>query len=295
MFVDQEKRRKTKQMFVDGVDVRTPKVEISRLTPEDAKEFLDKIKPLQYVALARVIDPLIEAVVSEPLVLKRGSGTFFELHKAATDRFTDAIVALRDTDEYIEAEEYPKMIGEINPQKHSELFTQLQGGAWTATNTMLGLLKDIPAIIEHHAGSLDLTTDDMAKIASNSKRLAWNNATMSGPRLMALQHAVFLDYWTDKAYGEDNIEKVENYQLTRSADGAIQSVSYKDLSEIVVPKGYRGRDEGPLKQDIALKDVKDTMGVTIGCPVTLVKGRMEDLWEWYTEAIRQSGCWTSDE
>lgn len=295
MFVDPEKRRKTKQLLAEGADVGIPKVDIDRLTPEEAQEFLDKIKPLQYVALARVIDPMIRAVVNEPLIVDKVPATFDDVYKAATDRFNDAISGLRDTDEYREADEYPKIISEINPYRHAELFTQLMGGAGTASHTMLGLLRDMPEIIEHHDGLGDLTVDGMTRIAKNSKRLAWNNATMSSQKLAALQYAVFLDLWTDEGYGVGRTEKLDSYHVVRDDDGKVHSISYSDLPEVVVPKDYRYREEGPLRQDTPLKDINDGSSVIIGCPITLVKGCMEDLWEWYAEAVRQNGCWVSGE
>ncbi|MBI3494848.1 hypothetical protein HY004_02605, partial [Candidatus Saccharibacteria bacterium] len=65
---------------------------------------------------------------------------------------------------------------------------------------------------------------------------------------------------------------------------------------IMIPEGYEHR--GPYaspEEDTPLKDLDFSGREAIGCPITLLKGRMEDLWFWYAEAVRQNGCWVSGE
>lgn len=303
MLVDPEMRGIAKKFFKQEVDVSLPEqFDVGTLSDDEIKEFFRKIKPVQYVAMARVIDPLVEIVTSTPLVPK--TPNFKGLYNESQDCFSDAINEVEGSTVFQEAAEYPKMFAKLDPNKHMRLHNQLEGGAGTAANTMLGLMQELPGIIAHLAPGENLSIQDLHGIIKRSKRLAWRNAMMIPDRMSALQDTLFLDHWIDDEpnvimhhFETNRIEQhASEYSLVRNGDGSIHSVDYVDVDNIMIPEGYEHR--GPYaspEEDTPLKDLDFSGREAIGCPITLLKGRMEDLWFWYAEAVRQNGCLVNGE
>lgn len=294
MLINPEMRRQAKQLLRDDTEVGLANVAPEIPSDKRVQEFLKEIKPYQYAAHARVIDPLIERVVATPLALTGGRArNFGNLRAEAQFAFLEHIVYLEDSENeaFIEAAEYTRMIGQLVPGTHTDLAMQLHAGAGSAASTMMNLLEDLPDIIEFHSPYADLSIKELARIAQNSGRLAWRMAGMTSDQMVAIRESSPLTDEIPEDATIDAAEKMKCFKIVHNSDGTINSVDFEDLDNLPVFAGFKYRDFDRISEGTPLKDINFHDIGAVGCPITLLQGRMTQLWQWHLQAVVDNHLW----
>lgn len=295
MLINPEMRRQAKQLVPDDIEISLASV--SPEIPQDGEiqEFLKEIKPYQYAAHARVIDPLIERVVAIPLTLTGGRPrNFGNLRAEAQFAFWEHILHLENSgnEAFIEAAEYTRMVGQfVVPGTHTDLAMQLHAGAGSAASTMMNLLEDLPGIIEFHEPSADLSIKELSRIAQNSGRLAWRMAGMTSDQMVAIREASPLTDEIPEDATIDIADKMKCFKLIHNPDGTIHSIDFEDLENLPISAGFEYRDFDPISEETSLKDINFHDIGAVGCPITLLQGRMTQLWQWQLQAVVDNRLW----
>lgn len=293
MLVNPELRKKAQRLVRENTEVSLVNVAPEHPSDEEIQEFLKEIKPYQYAAHARVIDPLIERVVAIPLTLKDGrSHNFGNLRAEAQFAFWGHILHLENSgnEAFIEAAEYTSMIGKLNGT-YTDLAMQLHAGAGSAASTMMNLLEDMPGIIEFHEPSADLSTKELSRIAQNSGRLAWRMAGMTSDQMVAIREASPLTDEIPEDATIDIADKMKCFKLIHNPDGTIHSIDFEDLENLPISAGFEYRDFDPISEATSLKDIDFHNIGAVGCPITLLQGRMTQLWQWQLQAVVDNRLW----
>lgn len=285
MSVNQEVRNNTKELL-KGAPGNIPQP-FGLDTYEEVQAFLKELKPLQYVALARVISPIVARVTAHTIERVEN---FDELYSQMYNLFSEAIEKEKGSDAYEEAAQYPRIIGVLDPSRYGDLEPQLWGGVGTATSTMLGVLERLPDILAHHKPERVLDTETLENVARNSGRLIWRHAMMSTDQMMAVRDIMPYN-WFEEEDKDLFGERLDEFVVMSDSDGNIQSVDFEDLGSLVLPKGFVHRGDNPLEHDTLLKDFVLHDRPIIGCPITLLSASMKQLWQWNVDAVVQSHLW----
>lgn len=298
MLVNREARHHAKKLLRTGAEIALPQERPPLEDTEAIQAFLEEIRPFQYVALAGAINEMLKYALATPLVetlplldneadqygFKR-KDKFSKLFRASQAHLTTSIDMTKHTNAYQEAAEYPRLIGRLDPTRFIDLDLQLMAGASTAGNRLLEILKYFPAIINHVAPGADISWEDQLTVARQSTRLPWRRAAMSVDHMMALDEVLFQASKQDGSpWYEEGEPDVKDFKAVWRAD-KLHSIDFIDIDGILIPKGYTPRLSDPLPQDTLLENVPSRHPKTIGCPITLLGKRMEELWYWYIDGV----------
>lgn len=266
----------------------------------DVPAALEQIKPLHYAKLAQTIDLILGDMIDKrPKRPPDGfmQSDFFDyddnpwskLRSNTIKTVHETASRIRGKQPYKEAAAINKVIGTLDGNRFISLESQLMAGADTAASSMLTILRSIPSLVRFHG----LDDDELAleQLARRSHGLALRLAMTCVNRMVAAQTILSGDEQRKTWSSIDHDLVPTHFKVVEEADvPALRYVSFLDLS---VPAGY---NNGPNYEEIPeatrLGDLECYQSVTIGCPVTLLKGRMQELWHWYIDVVKQKELWS---
>jgi hypothetical protein len=261
-------------------------------TEEEITAVLDELKPKQYTQLATVIAMLLDDMLQLPPPAKRRpidtpyktSDPWDHLKSDISDRTFEGIMNICLTPEYTETAETTRFIGTLNPGRHHDLALQLHAGMMTATISMLSVLRNLPDMIALHASApQDI---DLERTARQSMGIPMRYAMTCVSRMMAARRVVALDE-------DEKILDPNRFELRMHNDNTA-SLRFVEFAGIEVPAGYKERYAQPgLSEATTVGELACHSSVIIGCPITLLKGRMQELWNWQIDLVLQRDIWHS--
>lgn len=268
-----------------------PDIHTSR-SEEEVTAILDEMKPKQYAQLAKVIDMLLSDLLQKPSPsgdepafgpTRKTDDPWEHLRRDILNSTFQSIVDISDTREYKDASETTWFIGVLDMTRHRDLALQLHAGMNTASGNMLSLIRNIPELVAAHApASADL---DIVEVARNSKGLSWPFAMTCVNRMMAARSVI--------ADGdpEEKVLDPDHFRIQMHDDGTA-SIKLVDFAGIEIPEGYKTRSWKPgLSEATTVGELACHQAITIGCPITLLKGRMEELWNWHIDLVLERRLW----
>lgn len=267
------------------------------LTPDtpEALSFIDSFKPEHFASLALVIDAMFDHVIE-----RKQSGLYSQIEDYSSWRslannwrqyFLGAADSVEYTDIYRNADAFALKTGTFNTRRHIALSTKMNGGIGTGIITTLTLLRNIPHISKHHAEQgEDIGFGDVARhpqSVSLLRRLAKLSINQAMAAQTALEGADQASSWSDI----DHVLEPEHFVLHRYPDGS-KSLGYADFANLNVPAGYTPHEPIPkLTEQTRVTDVPSEQAATIGCPVTLLQGRLSEMWDWGIDLVEANQLW----
>ncbi len=195
------------------------------------------------------------------------------------------------TESAAEVENINLLIGRLNSDRRIDLKLQLLAGADTAAINMLVLLKNLPRIIEFHIPGYG--ANNMAETAQRSVGLSWRLALTCVNRLMAAQAALGgNDEWVTWAGLDVDLDPI-HFKVSEAADG-VATVQYAGFNKLEVPTGYHAMLSDPLPRATKIGDIACRRPNIIGCPITLLPGRTQELWASHVDVVERQGLWQTD-
>jgi hypothetical protein len=303
MFVDAEKRSQS-LAYLKEANLGPSAIEYDELPtdPTEISLLIDHLKPRHFAELAIVTGQLVDEVVKVPLSSRYSTdslitmnGPFGELRRLALGSFNDGIEQVKDSPAFLQAAEYTKLIGELDPNRFIDLELQLYAGIDTATSTMLTLLRQLPKIISHHTHETPTTQADVTKIARRSVSLPWQLAMMSVEQMMAAQD-MLTDDKRSRSWGSQYVVLDPDKFKPTWKDNEIVSIQFDDLGGLNIPTGYSPLDfMEPLEESIRLSEYSIQQISTVGCPITLLPQRVNGLWGWFIEGVEEKNLWAQQQ
>ncbi len=108
---------------------------------------------------------------------------------------------------------------------------------------------------------------------------------MGVDHMMALDSVLFKPKKEEGSpWYEEGEPDVKDFKAVWRAD-KLHSIDFMNIDGILIPKDYKSRFSDPLPQNTPLQDVPSHHPKTIGCPITLLGKRMEELWYWYIDGV----------
>jgi hypothetical protein len=261
------------------------------------EDYLDALKPLHYAALAKVINHLVEeiSVVGLVDVHSRYSNEFDDpfnkLRSDAFGVFRRCHRAIATTPAYEQAGEYPRVIGKLDSNRFIDLGSQLLAGWSTATSFMLTTLANFPAIIDTFSQEATYSKTELVQIARRSVGLSWQMAMLCVNQLMAAREVLGDELPHTPWSVEQTVFEVSHLEATYK-EGRVFSVKFKDLENMEIPAGFSPHESVPeITERTLLKDIPCNQARTIGCPITLLPGQLNKLWNWFIDALDQRDAW----
>ncbi|HVI60833.1 MAG TPA: hypothetical protein VM535_01610 [Candidatus Saccharimonadales bacterium] len=265
----------------------------------EALAYVDSFKEAHFAALAHVTDLML----SRALEARRPGDSF---HPAVTQKPVDGWTKLADswrrdlraasqsiksTRAYDVADRFAQVTGRLNTRRHISLETKLEGGAGTAIITSLTMLRNLPHIIRHHARP-DESLDSGAvarhpRSAGLIRRLAKQSINQTLAAQTALEGRSQATSWGNLSH----VLQPDRFSLHRYDDDSA-SLAYADFDGLTVPAGYRPHEPfAPVRETTRTKDIPSEQSKTVGCPVTLLQGRLAEIWHWGIDMVEANGLW----
>lgn len=279
-----------------------PMPNIDRDSPE-AVAFTSELKIPQYVSIALSVDKMFEHMQSErsqrePYGLSQAKtqhpGAWRQFSADFEETFRQSIDAIRDTDEYRSADEFTKLTSHLLSNRHHSFGEQLKSGSKTAVISIAGLLQNLPAIARHHAN--DLADSEVEEIARNSTQLIRPLAKTCMNRMFVGQKIMIDDLSTSTAaWNLDPVATDINpkfFKLQKTDQG--KSLVIDGFQEIPAPKSFYPRPfDRMVEKGTKISEIPCSRKITIGCPITLLNGRLAELWGWSVDIVAQKELWQS--
>lgn len=297
MFVDRESRAQS-LAYLRGTE-SMPTLLLPGEMPEpdspEALEYLDSIKTLHYARLAQVIDVAVcrslDKRADRPpdglLTLEWVDDPFWLLDLDFLQTLGTDIYAIRETAEFQEAEKITRLIGALDTHRFNDLAEQLRTGSGTAVTLMMITLRNLPNIIRAHAPAAEA---DYREVAEASFGLIRQPAMLSINQLMGSRSALMNRIDAGWSVVSSALDPA-NFKVLVD-NGRVRAVRYKNLGDLVVPAGDQlDPYEDPIEEDTPLRNIKPHQKTTIGCPITLLEGRLRELWQWAIEAVELRDIW----
>jgi hypothetical protein len=270
----------------------------------EALNFLGGIKEAHYASMAITIELLFDKVMAkrsdeppyglpedQPLYVKRVgwekvAGDFRSL-------FLSARSEIKETPAYKNTERFTKLIGTLDGDRYINLLWQIDGGINTGMGSILTLLRNAPNIIDSHDPSNDLSPGDVMR-HPQSKSLLKRLASVSINQMMAAQSALAGES-EHQSWGRiDQVLDPSHFQLRYYDDGS-KSLGYGDFNSLTVPSGFTPHHTvPPVDQETLVTDIPNHQPKIVGCPVTLLKGRMAELLDWSIDVVEAEDLWDED-
>lgn len=266
---------------------------------ENAGQALELLKPLHYAKLAQTIGLLLDDMQAKRterpptgfLASEYEKPTLW-LQLASDIRATvyDSIAGIEGSQVFEETSSVSRYIGLIDENRYISLKVQLMAGMDTASNTMLTLLRNFPAIARYH--NLPQERVALTAAARGSTGLPLRLAMTCVNRMMAAQAALTSreaghEGWSDI----DSVLEPGHFKTATGADGSA-GMRYVDFLGLEVAPGYTvGPERPPVSRQTKVGEIACYQTVTIGCPITLLQGRMQELWSWYIDAVDSKNLW----
>lgn len=255
----------------------------------EAEELFVDLRPPRFAAIAKVVDLTLgvaferyenngldsmgSAAISADKWIEPRSNLKYHLRRS--------LLSVSDTEPFRYLHRVNDFMGHLSDRFYIAPPLQIRTGIDTATETNLGLLKLFPDLIGYH--SPDTPRDQWSEIAKNSSNMSYSLSRRSVESMMAGRQVVVEQPDPDKF-------------KPLFKDGNLVGFTFYNLDGQVVPKGYRPvRHVKPLDSPTTIGEVASITKTVIGCPITLLNGRLRQLWEWMTEIIDESGAWDQKE
>lgn len=294
----QTPRAKSKELLKTKEYPATPIIDPG-WSHEEREAALEAIKPLHYARLAEVID-----LVFTDMKKKKANNppTGFVKAKYTPDNPTpwqqlrsdsiasvhESIKAVDSSPQFRETAAINRFIGTLDPNRFINLEMQLIAGMDTAASSMLTILQNIPDIIAHHDSEY---IGQEAAIARNSIVLPMRLAMTCVDRMMAAQTALAGNE-QHKSWANFDRELISNHFKLQPQKDGLPRLTYENFSGLIIPKGYeKGPDHKPIARATKIGELACYQATIIGCPFTLLAGRMEELWNWYIDVVESQALW----
>lgn len=203
--------------------------------------------------------------------------------------------AIRETRAYRQAKAYRQVVAALASNRWIELDDQLEAGINTGVGSTLSLLRNLPHIISYHwSGRQD--DQDVEAIARHpaSTILLRRLAKVSVNQMMAAESAIVGEVEHQSWTSLDTVMDPEHFKLQSYQDGSM-SLDYADFSRLEVPAGYTPhRSVKPVSEPTLAKNIKSNHSKVIGCPITLIQGKLRDLWDWGIDAVTERELWDKE-
>lgn len=258
-------------------------------TPQ-ARHIADQLKPVQYARLAVAADFLLNYTFSQiesrpPTgLLDNGfanNSPFLNLRDNVIYTFRRDIYECATSDEFLQAESVVKLVGRLDNNRFSDLKEQLQAGVHTAANTMLKFLSEIPDYMKQQ--QIDANLNTVASTARNSVKVPTELA------MLCVNQFLGVHYIMDEQR-ENGIETPTIVSKKRH-DGS-HSLQFNDLGSLVLKAGSKLHPAIPVSTaDQRIADINCHQERTIGCPVTLLPGKIHRLWNWFIDIAESENLW----
>lgn|GEM_PF-7103954 len=290
--------------------VAPPMPDLEPNSPE-ALAFLAELKEPHYASLAQTIDLLFDHVMaripSRPPdgLIKPRQGYFRklqsytpweELSEDFRATFTEAREVIQDTPTYKRTEAFTEIIGTLDPARYIDLAWQMFGGISTAVNSTVTLVKEAPRIVQYHNPDRGIEAVDSIMRHPASTILLRRMAKISINQMMAAQYALVTEPENSEHDANDQQLRPELFRVIRYRNGT-ESLDYADFSSLEVPSGYSPphisphHPVEPVDKPTLIGDIKSHQSITIGCPITLLTGRLAELIDWTIDvAERRNLC-----
>ncbi len=293
-------RAETLSLIRRGEQIPPPAMPELEPNSEEALDFLNSIEERHFAGLALVMDLQFEKVFESGNGLIEFDSDIVQhtgwqqLAASMKATFLEAEQAIKNTPEHKNARGFCRMIGLLNTYRHIDLSLQLGGGVSTGSSSTLTLLRNAPNIVNHHEPGC--TKEDVSTIVRHpqSSMLLRPLAKGSINKMMAAQSALVGEkehnYWSDI----DQVLDPSDYRLHRYADGSA-SLDYANFKGLKLPAGYVLHETVPvLSGSTLVSDIPDSKTKVIGCPITLLQGRLMQLLNWGADLVEERNLWDED-
>jgi hypothetical protein len=302
MSIDNEARNESLSYIRHESDLTfTPPNGLSEIRDKtEVNLYLDSLKPRHYAALALVIGELIDEAKKVDLstVHSRYSDelddSFSILQSDSIGVFRRSMRKVGVTDAYGQAKEYPRVIGALEPNRFTSLDMQLLAGWSTASSTMITTLARLPAIVGSLAPETKYPESELVSIARRSVGLSWQMARLCVNQLIAAREILDDRLPYNDLLSEDATIDTSCLDAVYRND-RIACLKFSDLGKFEIPTGFTPHDSiPPIEEVTLLEDMQCNQIRTIGCPITLLPGKLNILWNWYIDAVEKRRLWASD-
>lgn len=208
--------------------------------------------------------------------------------------FATASEDIKDTEQYVKAESYLHIFNELDRGQWLNMADQLYHGAGTGIGTVLTFQRNAPAIIRHHQP--DSSVKDYTAIMRHPSSLILprKQARLAINHMMAAQSALVGERERHDWGNIDRILNPEEFHV--AADKADRKLlTYADFDGLTVPRGYLLNYMIPrTKRATLASEIPTFRRKVIGCPITLLQGRLAQLFDWGLEAVEQENLWEEE-
>jgi hypothetical protein len=257
---------------------------------QEARDLARAFKPPRFAVIAESIDLMLEATFEKRQekdeigsldYLYKPEDKWNKIEKHFRDYFLAGIESIEQTEPFAYLDRVNKLMRYLDENSYITASTQIRRGTNTARKTNVSILQLIPGLIEHH--SPETPRDQWGKIAKNSSNLSYSLSRRSVESMVAGREVA-----------------VENPDPTKFKpifnDEKLVSFKFNHLDSQVVPIGYTPlKYLTPLDSPTTVGEIASTTRTVIGCPITLLSGRLRQLWEWMAETVDESGVWGKEE
>jgi hypothetical protein len=265
----------------------------------EALEFIEGLKSVRFANLAQTIGLMLDTVfeqtpAKQPDGLMRSSYQHddFWLQLSADTQLTfyQAQKRIIGDPAYGASKQFSRLTGTMHPHRHIHIDMQLMAGTGTSISTMLTLLRNLPQVVDYHAPYFPKA--ELGDIARRSTNLPRKLAKICVNQMMAAQHSLSVE--SDEEVNWSGINTVldpNQFDIQYLANGE-RSITYKSLPDMTVPEGYSPHSSvDPVEEETRVEDITCSDSVIIGCPITLLEGKLPKLWDMYINAVEQRGLW----
>ena len=258
-------------------------------------ENIEASKPKRYAALAATIGVLLTetldqrahrppvGLVSYPV---EHEGPWQHLQAWFSHTLRSDIKNIRGSTAYQYNEMLSLRAGYLDPSARIRLDRQLEAGIITASSTIFSLLRDFPEMVHYHEPKF--TPTEVGHIARHSLNIPTKLARLSINGMLAARAAIAMQPHDDLF---DKIHDPTKFTAVHS-QGKLTALKLEDVENLPLSADtsiHREIDSlGPFNK---VGDVPDVNLPVIGCPITLLPGMLNKLWQWSIDIVEQRKLW----
>lgn len=279
-------------------------------TPE-AFAYLEDIKPLRFANLAQTMSIMLEHTQQQRahrppdgLLKQKASSEWFQLagkQNPWVKTYLDfigttklSVAAISTSESYAQTEQFTHIVSFLNPKRKIAAHEQLMAGNKTASITMLTLLGNLPGIIEYHA-DMQPSPEATAVIARESISLPRQLAKLTIGQLLVAEAGLAVDDLPPaEKHWEELVAQLDPARFVlRALPEGKRALAYADLQNIeTVSLPIIGQPRPRVQK---VKETDDPLNrPKIGCPITLLQGHLQKLWDWHIDVTVQRNLWNYD-
>lgn len=286
-----------------GQEIQAPPLPDLEPNSPEARAFLQGLEPLRYAALAVTIDTLFDRVLATRSgrppdgllsmdAIVPPEDAWDQLGGDITNTFIDAVDDIRHTKAFQNSTGFNRLFGTLDTERQLSVDRQLYSGTGTAKNALLLFFRNAPRLIAYHTPSDEQAPEPLSVLRHpGSKRLVSRLAKIGINQLMAAEDAL-LDYSQPPDVSDDRfLLDPKDFQLVYDRRGR-PSLAYDDFTKLEVPAGYSPHPRVKrVEQPTRVVDFPNNRPTVIGCPISLLEGRLQQLIDWTAEVADRRGLW----